>query len=148
MKRTSFTTNVERKLNLDHNFFKEQLAFNTGVTDPSLIVKISESDKDWDVSPPLRKTAPFSSKSLSILSYNFDLNSDFDTEESDRRNQERDILYFIYLAKLNPSKIEHSYINASSNMRIFGWHDTWLQQAQKLRKVGKYKAVLLVFLVM
>lgn len=63
-----------------NNYF--YVTFSTEVTDPSFIVKISERDNDWDVSPCFRKAAPCSSRSLAILSYNFDLLSVFEIVES------------------------------------------------------------------
>ena len=59
-----------------------KLTLSTGVTIPSLRVKRSERDKDWEVSPCSRKAAPCSFKSLSILSYNFDLRSESDIVET------------------------------------------------------------------
>lgn len=59
------------------------VTFNTGVTDPSFKVKMSEIESDWEVSPCFRKAAPCSSRSLAILSYNLDLLSVFKFSESE-----------------------------------------------------------------
>lgn len=73
-----------KKKNLEHKRLKLSLiTFNTGVTDPSFKVKISEIESDWEVSPCFRKAAPCSSRSLAILSYNLDLLSELKFEESE-----------------------------------------------------------------
>lgn len=53
----------------------------TGITTPSFMVKISDKDNDWEVSPCLRKAAPFSFRSFDNLSYNLVLFSSFEFED-------------------------------------------------------------------
>ena len=113
----SFAHSIETRINnvVPWNPKKKKLicsihTLSTGVTCPSFKVKISESDNDWDVSPCLRKAGPFSSKSLSILSYNLDLCSSFKITESDasfsqvKHKPTTSLIVHIYI-----------YISASSN---------------------------------
>lgn len=73
-------TLINQSINWDIKF-----TLSIGATDPSLMVKISESERDWEVWPCWRKSGPCWSKSLAIRSYKADLCSLLETIESGRK---------------------------------------------------------------